>query len=220
MELAITDGLPSHEEALSFGDVSVRMLCASGLETRIDAAALLSAEDAPEPPYWMHLWPGATALARKMARAGEVGPGVRILELGCGLGLPALVAATRGARVVAADRMFEPLAFVRRSARLNARSVDLLQMDWREPALGGAFDLCAGADIAYDRATEDALIRAARTCLRSGGKAWLADSVNTHRRTLPDGLEAAGFAVRIDHVRETDEGRPVWVRIIEAERRV
>ncbi|HJQ83559.1 MAG TPA: hypothetical protein VKA21_05750, partial [Candidatus Binatia bacterium] len=33
------------------------------LERHVDRAALLAADDPPEPPYWAHLWSGATVLA-------------------------------------------------------------------------------------------------------------------------------------------------------------
>ena len=46
-------------------------------------------------PYWAELWPAATALAAALPDVA----GLRVVELGCGLGLPSLVAAARGADV-------------------------------------------------------------------------------------------------------------------------
>ena len=46
-------------------------------------------------PYWAELWPSGLALAQALpARLA----GLRVVELGCGLGVPSLVAAARGAR--------------------------------------------------------------------------------------------------------------------------
>ncbi len=208
----------AEEVVHSFGALHVRVLRARGLETAIDAAALLGVGDVAEPPYWMHLWPGATALARRVAEDGQVGPDCRFLELGCGLALPSLVAALRGARGVATDWKVDPLRFARASAALNRQTLEVVQMSWEQPALREGFDLCLGADIAYDRAAEAPLIRALGRVLRPGGVAWLADSVNTYRDTLTGGLEAAGFACRVESCREEDDGRPVWVRVIEARR--
>ncbi len=208
----------AEEVVHTFGALSVRVLRARGLEAAIDAAALLGAGEVAEPPYWMHLWPGATALARRVAQAEQVGPECRVLELGCGLALPSLVAAARGARVVATDWKAEPLRFARASAALNRQVLEAVQISWDQPALQETFDLCLGADIAYDRAAEAPLIRALESVLRPGGVAWLADSVNTYRDTLTGGLEAAGFACRVESCREEDDGRPVWVRVIEARR--
>jgi predicted nicotinamide N-methyase len=159
------------------------------------------------------------AAARLVARAGGLQPGVRVLELGCGLGLPAIAAATRGARVVASDWHHAPLGFVRRSAALNQCRVDLVQMDWAAPAVRGPFDVCLGADVAYDAAAEPALVAALCALLAPTGEVWLADSVNTARHTLIERLRAEGFSVAVRQVREWEEGRPVWVRVIEGRRR-
>jgi predicted nicotinamide N-methyase len=167
----------------------------------------------------MHLWPGASAVARQVAGAPEIGPRTRVLELGCGLGVPALVAARRGAAVVASDWQRAPLTFVRRSAAANACTVPVVQMDWSAPALRARFDLCVGADVAYDAATEAGLVAALDALVAPGGAAWLADSVNTARDSLAARLAAAGFAVAVRSVRETEDGRPVWVRLIVARRR-
>jgi hypothetical protein len=51
-----------------------------------------------------------------------------------------------------------------------------------------------------------------------GGVAWLADSVNTTRGSLAARLAEVGFAVAVRSTREWEDGRPVWVRIIEARR--
>jgi predicted nicotinamide N-methyase len=45
-------------------------------------------------PYWAHLWPSAVALAEELAPRSL--RGARTLELGCGLGLPSVVAARGG----------------------------------------------------------------------------------------------------------------------------
>lgn len=200
-------------------DVPIQLVRPIGLDHHIDRAALLSGASAPEPPYWMHLWPGALALARMLAGAGGLVSGMRVLELGCGLGLPALVAARRGARVVASDRLGAPLDFLRHSARLNGCRIEIVRMDWAMSAVRGAFEVCLGADIAYDTASEDALVQALTPHVASGGRIWLADSVNTARESLAGRLRAAGLGVETREVREWEDNRPVWVRVIEAWRR-
>jgi ETFB lysine methyltransferase len=188
------------------------------LERFVDAEALLSGDAPPEPPYWMHLWPGAVAAARRVAEFIDARRATSVIELGCGLGLPALVAAQRGARVVASDWLVAPLEFVRRSAAANGCRVDLLRMDWSAPSLRPRFDLCVGADVGYDAGAEAGLVGAMLAALAPGGRIVLADSVNTARSTLAARLQAAGLRVAVREVREWEEGRPVWVRLIEAER--
>src|SRR5690349_21867958 len=52
-------------------------------------------------PYWAELWPSGVALAKAIADRSL--RGARVLELGCGLGLPSLAAALGGGRVLATD---------------------------------------------------------------------------------------------------------------------
>jgi predicted nicotinamide N-methyase len=204
---------------LAFSDVEVRLVRAVDLAAAVDVRDLLCAEDPAEPPYWMHVWPAALALARVVASEPGVGAGRRGLEIGCGLGLPSLVAARRGARVVAADWKIEPLRLLLRSAATNGARLSAVQLDWRNVPLRAAFDFCLMADVAYDAASEESLVAAVDAVLAASGVAWLADSVNTHRRTLIERLTSAGFTVGVEECREEEEGRPVWVRMMRVERR-
>src|SRR5439155_14224135 len=62
-------------------------------------------------PYWAELWPSGLALARYVAGLDLVGR--KVLELGCGLGLPSLAAALRGADVLATDWADEAIELLR-----------------------------------------------------------------------------------------------------------
>lgn len=208
--------VPLRRATLDLGGTLVPLWRAASLEQFVDADSLLRNEAAAEPPYWMHLWPGAMALARMVLADADIGAASRVVELGAGLGLPALVAARRGARVVATDWQRAPLRVLRRSLGDNGVTAACVQMDWALPALRGGFDLCLGADVAYDQAAEEALVTALAGLLRPGGRAWLADSVNTARTSLGEALAARGFTVASREVREEEEGRAVWVRVMEA----
>jgi predicted nicotinamide N-methyase len=206
------------EEWNEEGGLAVRVLRPASLAAAFDAQALLRGDDVAEPPYWMHLWPGARALAAVVAADPSIGPGCRVVELGCGLGLPSLAAARRGARVCATDWHRDPLLWARQSAKLAGAPLDLMQMSWSAPAVRASFDVCLGADVAYDAAAEPMLVAALAGVLCPGGVAWLADSVNTHRATLASALERSGFETSTATRREEEEGRAVWVRIVEARR--
>jgi predicted nicotinamide N-methyase len=211
-------GFSSQQVTLDVEGHLLRLWRATEIERFVDADALLRDEAAAEPPYWMHLWPGALAAARTIARAAEIGAGTRVLELGCGLALPALVAARRGATVMASDRERAPLEFARRSAAANGCTLAVVQMDWSAPALRGRFDVCVGADIGYDAGAESGLVAGLHQMIAPGGVLWLADSVNTARGSLAERLAAADFAVEVASVREWEDGHAVWVRMITARR--
>lgn len=214
--MVAVQGVPLERVTVPLGCLEVRLWRATQLERFVDGAALLRAEAPPEPPYWMHLWPGAVALARRLASA-EL-RGARVLELGCGLGLPALAAARRGARVVASDRERAPLLVLARSAADNGCALACVQTDWRAAGLRGGFDLCLGADIGYDRDGAEALAAALASQMRGGGAVWLADSVNVLDGGLAAALRAVGLAVDVETWHEHEDGRPVTVRGLVARR--
>ena len=68
-------------------------------------------------PYWAELWPSGVALARSSRRSTLRGR--RVLELGCGLGLPSLAAALRGADVLATDWAEDAIELLRANAERN-----------------------------------------------------------------------------------------------------
>jgi predicted nicotinamide N-methyase len=137
-----------YEDAVSVGHLSVRLLRPSEPE-ELFAVAAAARGDAP---YWAELWPCARSLASHLATLDLTG--VRVLELGCGLALPALVAALRGADVVASDVSADALERVAESGRRTlGRPLETLCADLHAPAAlleRGPFDLVLGADLLYD----------------------------------------------------------------------
>ncbi|MBI4593157.1 MAG: methyltransferase [Candidatus Rokubacteria bacterium] len=76
-------------------------------------------------------------------RALEARPGQRVLELGAGLGLAAVLAARAGARVVATDVVPEAVEAIRTNALLNGVTIDARLGDCYAPVAGERFDLIA-----------------------------------------------------------------------------
>jgi predicted nicotinamide N-methyase len=109
-------------------------------------------EWAPLAPYWSILWRSGVALAREVENVPLVDR--RVVELGCGLGLPSMAAARAGAIVLATDSDADALDLVQRNARQNGIGLETLPIEWEEPAAlieRGPFDLVLGADILYER---------------------------------------------------------------------
>ena len=83
-------------------------------------------------PYWADLWPAARMLAKALCDE-QVQAGEEALEIGCGLGLPGVVAPC-GLRVTFSDYDAWALHFASVNARLNGfNDFRLLQLDWRDP---------------------------------------------------------------------------------------
>ena len=145
-------------------------------------------EWAPLVPYWSVLWRSGVALAREVD--GEALAGLRVVELGCGLALPSIAAARRGATALATDACAEALSLAERNARANGVQVETASFDWANAhklaqpgapcARGRAgphrsdhfFDLVLAADVLYERASVAPLLS---LLPRLAAAAWLAD---------------------------------------------
>jgi predicted nicotinamide N-methyase len=130
-------------------------------------------EWAPLLPYWSVLWRSGLALAREVAE-GELA-GRRVVELGCGLGLPSLAAARAGADVLATDAEPEALDLLVRSARENGLSLATQLVEWDaadQLVARGPFDVVLAADVLYERASVAPLLS---LLPRLGPEVWLAD---------------------------------------------
>jgi predicted nicotinamide N-methyase len=117
----------------------------------MEQQAQVSADAAPRwEPYWAEAWDSAFAVAGVLVQ--EELADLRVLDLGCGLGLPGTVAAARGAHVVMADAAQPALLFARLNTWPWRQRVQVRRLDWRRDRLAGTrFELIVGADILYQR---------------------------------------------------------------------
>jgi predicted nicotinamide N-methyase len=110
-------------------------------------------------PYWAHLWRSAVALAEELAPR-SLGA-MRVLELGCGLGLPSIVAARAGARVTATDWSPPAIAATAANAARNDASVEARRCAWEQPdeiVARAPWDLVIAADVLYERRNVELLL--------------------------------------------------------------
>jgi predicted nicotinamide N-methyase len=139
---------------LVVGDVELALLRPSSPEELIDETAF---EDDEFLPYWAELWPAAIALAAALPEVA----GLRIVELGCGLGVPSLVAAARGAEVTATDWAADAVELLRENAARNGLELRVEVRDWREP-WDERFDLAVAADVLYEQRNVEPLLERLR----------------------------------------------------------
>ena len=156
--------------------------------------------------------------SRFFCRHVQAGPGERVLEIGAGLGLAAVLAARAGADVVATDVVPAAVEAIRANAVLNGVAVDARLGGGYAPVSGERFDLiCAnlpqmptppGRERADAAAVADnggpdgwavlaAVIAGAPGHLRPGGRLLFTIFAFLGRKAAFARLEAAGLEPRV-----------------------
>jgi predicted nicotinamide N-methyase len=146
-------------------------------------------------PYWANVWESAIVLAEDLAACD--GTGLTLLELGCGIGLPAIVAARRGFTATATDYEEDALEAVRYNADRNgAAGLAVRLLDWRSlPDDLGTFDRVVAADVLYEKHHATALVDVLSRTLAPTGMGLVADPGRARAAEFEPACRAAGLAV-------------------------
>ena len=148
-------------------------------------------------PYWAELWPSAIALSRHILKIDRIGSGTEVLEIGCGLGLPGIVAGKKGARVTFTDYMDDALDFAKENWKQNNTSDAMFQLlDWRNPDLSLATDVLLASDVAYEQRAFEPLLKTFDAMLKPGGLILLSEPGRKYMPAFFQKLEAAGYRYR------------------------
>jgi predicted nicotinamide N-methyase len=181
------------EDEVELGDgLRLEILRPPSADELIDEAAFDEEEFLP---YWAELWPSGLALARHVA-ARELA-GLRVVELGCGLGLPALTAALRGADVLATDWAEDAIDLLRRNAERNEIFLRVARVRWSEPEpllRAAPWDLVLGADLLYEARNAEQL---AGLLPLLGGEVLLAEPGRPYAKEFLDRFGAEPVGERI-----------------------
>jgi predicted nicotinamide N-methyase len=157
-------------------------------------------------PYWADLWPASRMLAKAILH--ETWPPVtEALEVGCGLGLPGIVALSLGLKVTFSD--YDPCAlrFASDNARLNGfEDFRTLQLDWRSPP----DDLCAqvilASDLVYELRNVAPIVAFIKKVLLPGGVCMLTDPDRVPSHALKEVLHAEGLRYTTKMMRAGEPG--------------
>lgn len=188
---------PLHEYHLRLGSHEWTIAHSGATLSDEDEQRYLS-EERSRAPYGFALWPAAIALAHELASRGRDLAGMRVLELGSGTGLPGIVAATFGARVVQTDRHDAALALGRSNAERNgALSIEHRIADWTEWTDTQRYDIILGADVLYAPRFHPALRAIFDANLSSTGRLLLADPFRSASLALLESMEHDGWRVTI-----------------------
>ena len=190
------------EESVPLRGAALQVLRPRDAEALLDEQAF---EHEEYLPYWAELWPSGVALARRVAARAL--RGARVLELGCGLGLPSLAAALAGGRVLATDWSPQAIELLRNNAERNGAALETAVVDWQRPAPlleRAPWDLVLGADLLYERRNVAPLLELLPPLLGERGELWLAD---------PGRAPAEDFLAGFERFAEDADGRVTVYRL-------
>lgn len=191
---AIIAGFPTQVEAFDVAGAQIGLVTVRDLEQHVDREQLLH-DDSTVPPYWALVWGGAKALAEHLVTRVDC-RGRSVLDVGCGLGLVALTAASQGAVVTAIDRELAPIEFLQASAAINGATIEALVGDVVTSTLGRDFDLVLAADLLYERAEFERLADALSALVAPSGTLWVADPQRVDTAGFYGALDRCGLSIR------------------------
>ena len=189
--------LPLVELQLPIGDRTWSILHSDMVLSHAEEQMFLRGETASKRPYGVVLWPAAIAMANELASRSL--NGTRMLELGAGTGLPGIVAAAMGARVVQTDRQKLVLHVCERNAIRNGiTTITYRTADWTAWDDTAQYDLIVGSDVLYAPPLHSALRHIFERNLAPGGTVLLSDPFRAASMGLLEELEASGWRVAVD----------------------
>lgn len=179
------DALPSFEEASA---EAYRQLDRWGTsDQRVDLS-----------PMFGVIWGSSRVLAKRVHHADLAGGPA--LELGCGLALPAWVAARRGCSVLATDQHPDTGTLLKRNLAKNglANHVQYATLDFRAAGPWRRFRRVWASDVLFGHDMPPLVARAFAESLTPDGIGWLADPGRTYLPELADAAAAVGLRVEVD----------------------
>ncbi len=158
-------------------------------------------------PYWAEIWPAAITLSECIVEELVVA-GKKIIEIGAGVGVASVAAATMGGEVLSTDYSEEALRFIQLNALKNNVCVNTEQLDWRCIQRKDRFDVLFAADVLYERVNLLPIVNAIDKLVNPNGCAYIADP---RRRLAEQFLDLAfenGFCVT-SHAKHYSRGNQV-----------
>ena len=213
--------IPTLRRHFTFGHLNLQIDTVTNTEALLDELIARGADD-PEyqdevMPYWADLWHSALGLGKYLTAHEDKVKGKQVIELGCGLGLPGIVANCLGGKVTLTDYVQPALDFSRRNLELNQpnHSARFKLLDWRNPPVDIQYDLVLAADVAYERRFFQPLYDCIRTILKPGGECWLTEPGRQIAKDFLAGFPDQGFEVMGEEFMDiTLDGTERKVRLI------
>jgi predicted nicotinamide N-methyase len=159
------------------GDVSI--VCKTKRDISIETPLDKRDDESLGWGYWDRIWPSSMAFSEYLIHQFSPAKltGTKVLEIGCGTGVPGVVAAQLGAFTMFSDMVPVTLEAVRETCRLNhIRNFDACTLDWSEKNQSKErYDMVLGCEVFYDEAILADISRVLEQVLAPGGKGLFCD---------------------------------------------
>ena len=148
-------------------------------------------------PLWAKIWQASWVLCGCLADMPP-DPRKRFLEIGAGVGLVSIVAATFGHRITMTEYNPDALNFARANAHLNhCATLPILKLDWHDPRIKGQFDMIVASEITYKLEDFGPLIQLFKSYLQPEGEIILASEMRKAGKDLYNFLKT-DFDIRVE----------------------
>jgi predicted nicotinamide N-methyase len=114
-------------------------------------ADLLALDPATPFPYWAKVWPSAIALHNLLKKHPSLIRDKTVLELGAGVGLPALMIADITKSIIISDYNSKAVELLQKNiAHLQLQNVQAMQLDWNTIPENITAEVVILSDVNYD----------------------------------------------------------------------
>jgi len=131
-------------------------------------------------PLWSKIWEASMVLADHLAGM-TVDPHKSFLEIGCGIGLVGIVAASFGHRVMMTENNPNALDFAHANAATNdvylESNLEIRELDWNTPQLKGTYDYVIGSEVVYKESDFPPILKLFKTYLKDRGEIILVEGM-------------------------------------------
>jgi predicted nicotinamide N-methyase len=198
----MTLNLKTEELAINIAHLKVNLTVITNLDELFDALIEKGQdhEDVQDEriPYWAELWASAIGMSEYLVENQLITPEKQVLEIGCGLGLPSIVAGLLGAEnIIVSDYFQEALDFAELNwvKNLPQKKANFLKMDWRTPP-SIRTDILLASDVAYEKRAFEPLLNAFKTMIKPQGKIIVSEPNRYISKDFFANLHKEGFNVK------------------------
>ncbi len=128
-------------------------------------------------PLWAKIWEPSWILAEHLAKTPSLQL-KKILEIGSGIGVVGIVAASFGHDVTLTEYDENALQFASANAEINhCPEMKIYRLDWHQPDLDDRFDTIIGSEVMFNERDCKPLLNLFRIYLKPNGRVILASGV-------------------------------------------